>query len=135
MTLLHDFSSWLFFITFLHNSLSNSLHSFSSWLSIIAFYHSFLSKLSTKQSSCSSLCFSSCFSSCFSLWLSIKKIMQKGNAKTKNRKNLVLLTSYSISWWVKSRTQIKYWLEVDIRSSQNVETEYLSWVRRLILST
>ncbi len=45
------------------------------------------------------------------------------------------MTSFSISWWVKSRTWIWYWLEINIRSNQNVETEYSSWIRRLILST
>ena len=43
--------------------------------------------------------------------------------------------SFSISWWVKSRTWIEYWLEIDIRSSQNVEIEYSSQVKRLISST
>ncbi len=43
--------------------------------------------------------------------------------------------SFLISWWVESRTQIEYWFEIDIRSSQNVEIEYSSQVRRLILST
>ena len=45
------------------------------------------------------------------------------------------MTSFLISWWVESRTRIEYWLKIDIRSSQNVEIEYSSWVRRLILST
>ncbi len=45
------------------------------------------------------------------------------------------MTSFSISWWVESKTWIKYWLEINIKSSQNVEIKYLSQVRRLISST
>ncbi len=45
------------------------------------------------------------------------------------------MTSFSISWWVELRIRIKYWFEIDIRLSQNVEIKYLSQVRRLILST
>jgi len=43
--------------------------------------------------------------------------------------------SFSISWWVKSKIQIEYWLKINIRLSQNVKIEYLSWIRRLISST
>ncbi len=45
------------------------------------------------------------------------------------------MTSFSISWWVELRTQIEYQFKIDIRSSQKVEIEYLSRVRRLISST
>ncbi len=75
------FSSWLSTMFSRHDSLSksNDLHVFSSWFSIKRF---------SSFSLCFSLCFSSCFSikqsSCFSfmtLYDSIKKIMQKDNAK------------------------------------------------------
>ncbi len=135
MTLLHDFPSWLSFMASLHGSLPNSLHSSPSWLPTIAPYHSPLPKLPTKRPPCSPPCSPSCFPSCSPLWLSTKKVMQKGNAKAKNRKNLALLTSYSIPWRVGSGTRIEYRPGVDTRPGQNVGTEYSGRVRRLVPST
>ncbi len=108
----------LFFMTFLsimnfyHDFSSNSLHVFSSWFSIkwsscfsiIALYHDFLSWLFIKWSSCFSIIvlyqsflskLSIKWSSCFSSWLSIKKIMQKDNAKAKIKEKSEKISIFS----------------------------------------
>jgi len=66
MTFYHDFSSWLFFIAFLHDF---SIMTFLSWLFFMTFYHIVFM---------------------FLVMTSIKKIMQKDNAKAKNRKNFYI---------------------------------------------
>jgi len=133
MTLFHDFSSWLLFMTSLHDFLSNSLHSFSSWLSIIALYHSSLSKLSIKQSSC--------FSSCSSLWLYIKKIMQRRKfGKISIFSSLDIIFDFLTSRVENSNqvlTRNRYQIESEcwnrvFKSSQKIDIEYSSWIRRLI---
>jgi len=45
------------------------------------------------------------------------------------------LTSFSIAWWIESRTRILTWLEIDIESSHEIDIEYSSWVTTLISST
>ncbi len=66
MTFYHDFSSWLFFIAFLHDF---SIMTFLPWLFFMTLYHIVFM---------------------FPVMTSIKKIMQKGNAKVKNRKNFYI---------------------------------------------
>ncbi len=66
MTFYHDFSSWLFFIASLHDS---SIMTSLSWLLFMTLYHIVFM---------------------FSVMTSIKKIMQKGNAKAKNRENFYI---------------------------------------------
>ena len=66
MTFYHDFSSWLFFIASLHDF---SIMTLLSWLLFMTLYHIVFM---------------------FPVMTSIKKIMQKGNAKVKNRKNFYI---------------------------------------------
>ncbi len=66
MTFYHDFSSWLFFIALLHDS---SIMTSLSWLLFMTLYH---------------------IAFMFFVMTSIKKIMQKDNAKEKNRKNFYI---------------------------------------------
>ncbi len=45
------------------------------------------------------------------------------------------MISYSIAWWIESSQRVLTWLEIDIKSSWDVQLKYSSWVEMFNSST